>query len=101
MALARVRRQREMAAAIALFGGNAPARIPLYGIRDSVDHEGLKRSPGGRMTYKTSAFIFMAFLVVGLGTFTALQVASDNRVRSARRVADRSELASAQLSRVR
>jgi hypothetical protein len=53
------------------------------------------------MTYKTSAFVFMASLGFALGVFEVLQIVSDNHARSDRRVAESSELASAQLSRVR
>jgi hypothetical protein len=53
------------------------------------------------MTYKRSAFLFMASLALALGIFAVLQVASNNRVRSDRHVAESSELASAQFSRVR
>ena len=53
------------------------------------------------MTYKTSAFVFMVALAFALGIIMVLPVVSNNRVRSDRPVAESSELASAQLSRVR
>lgn len=53
------------------------------------------------MTYKTSAFVFTATLGFALGIIVVLQVASNDRVRSDPRVAESSELASAQFSRVR
>jgi hypothetical protein len=53
------------------------------------------------MTYKTSAFVFMASLGFALGIMTVLHVASNTHVRSDQRVAENSDLASAELSRVR
>ena len=53
------------------------------------------------MTYKTSAFALMASLVFVLGTIMVLHITSNTRVRLDQRAAENSELASAQLSRVR
>jgi hypothetical protein len=53
------------------------------------------------MAYKTSAFVFMASLGCALGIIMVLQVVPNNRVRLDPRVAEGSELASAQFSRVR
>ena len=53
------------------------------------------------MTYRMSTFVVMAALAFALGIVTVLQAALNNRVRSDQRVAESSELASAQLSRVR
>ena len=53
------------------------------------------------MTYKTSAFVVMVVLAFALGIIMVLPVVPDNRVRSDRLAAESSELASAQLSRVR
>jgi hypothetical protein len=52
------------------------------------------------MTYKTSAFMFVASLAFALGIIMVLPVVSNQRVRSDGPVVDRSELVSAQLSRV-
>jgi hypothetical protein len=62
---------------------------------------GCSTSPGDAMTYRTSAFVFMVALAFALGLVMVLPVVSNNRVRSDRLVAESSELASAQLSRVR
>ena len=53
------------------------------------------------MTYKTSAFVFTASLAIAPGIIMVLQVVPNNPVRSDRHVAESSELASAQFSRVR
>jgi hypothetical protein len=52
------------------------------------------------MTYKTSAFAFIGSLVFALGIIVVLQATTGNRVRSDQHVAESSELAAAQLSRV-
>jgi hypothetical protein len=53
------------------------------------------------VTYKASAFLFMASSVCALAVVIGTHVVSNNRMRSDRQVVQTSELTSVQLSRVR